>query len=164
MEDGEADLFGFFGDAGAEGGAAESYAAAAGGEKVVGVAGDVEAEEIAGLGGAAEHGADGVVGADVLEIEAGAGDETAVDFGSGADLWDVGFGFFEEGEEVGFEGGCGWAEEVLRELDDAAGVGDDLHGFEAGDIVEEPAAGGVHELGVAFELEEFEENYAFSGT
>ncbi len=47
------------------------------------------------------------------------------------------------------------------ELEDAAGVGDDLDGLDAGDLVEEPAAAGVHELGVTFELEEFEDGDAF---
>ena len=51
---------------------------------------------------------------------------------------------------------AGLAEEFGGELQDAAGVGDDLHGLDAGDLVEEPAATGVHELGVAFELEQFE--------
>ena len=59
-----------------------------------------------------------------------------------------------------FEGGAGFAEELGGELEDAAGVGDDLDGLDAGDLVEEPAAGGVHELGVAFELEEFEDGDA----
>ena len=48
-------------------------------------------------------------------------------------------------------------------MDDAACIGDDLHGLDAGDVVEEPAAGGVHELGVAFEFEEFEDGDAFGG-
>ena len=49
-----------------------------------------------------------------------------------------------------------FAEELGGELEDAACVGDDLDGFDAGDLIEEPAAAGVHELGVAFQLEEFE--------
>jgi len=115
---------------------------------------DVEAEELVGLVVAAEHGADGVVGADVFEVEASAGDEAAIDFGSVADFWHVGFGLLKEFEELGFEVGTGFAEELGGELKDAAGVGDDLHGFYAGDVVKEPAAGGVHELGMAFELQE----------
>ena len=57
----------------------------------------------------------------------------------------------------------GSAEELGGELEDAAGVGDDLDGLDAGDLVEEPAAGGVHELGVALELEEFEGGDALVG-
>ena len=45
-------------------------AAAAGGEDLVAVAVDVEAEELAVLGVAAEDGADGVVGADLFEADA----------------------------------------------------------------------------------------------
>ena len=59
--------------------------------------------------------------------------------------------------------GTGVGEELGGELDDAAGVGDDLDGLDAGDVVEEPAAGGVHELGVALELEELEDGDAFGG-
>src|ERR1035437_10257441 len=55
------------------------------------------------------------------------------------------------------------AEELARELQDASGVGDDLHGFDAGDLIEEPAATGVHQLGVAFELEQFEDGDALLG-
>ena len=69
MKDGEADLFGLLGDAGADAGAAKSDAAAAGGEDLVAVAVDVEAEEFAVLGVGAEDGADGVVGADLFEAD-----------------------------------------------------------------------------------------------
>ena len=96
VEDGEADVFALFGDAGAEGGAAEGEAAAAGGHDVVGVAVDVEAEDVAGVGIAAEHGADGVVGADAFEIETAGVDEAAVDFGAVADFGDVAFGAGED--------------------------------------------------------------------
>ena len=164
MEDGEADGLGLLGDAGADEGAAECDASAAGGEDFVGVAVEVEAEELAVLGVGAEDGADGVVGADGFEADLHAGDVAAVDFGAGADLGDVGFGGVEDVEELLFEGGSGFAEELGGELEDAAGVGDDLDGLDAGDFVEEPAAGGVHELGVAFELHEFEDGGAFGGS
>ena len=55
----------------------------------------------------------------------------------------------------------GWPKSLRGELNDSAGVGDDLDGLDAGDLVEEPAAAGVHELCVAFELEEFEGGDAF---
>ena len=164
MEDGEADVLGLFGDAGADAGAAEGDAAAAGGEDLVAVAVDVEAEELAVFGVGAEDGADGVVGADLLEADAHAGDVAAVDLGAVAHLGDVAFGAGR-----GCRGSCasratpGCAEELGGELEDAAGVGDDLHGLDAGDLVEEPAAAGVHELGVAFELEEFEGGDALGG-
>ena len=69
----------------------------------------------------------------------------------------------EDFEEAVFEGGAGLAEELGCELKDAAGVGDDLDGLDAGDLVEEPAAAGVHELGVALQLQEFEDGDALLG-
>jgi hypothetical protein len=47
-------------------------------------------------------------------------------------------------------------EEPLGQLQDARGVGDNLHGLNAGDIVKEPSAAGVHELRVALHLHELE--------
>jgi hypothetical protein len=64
-------------------------------------------------------------------------------------------------DEFLFEHGGAFAEELLRELQHAAGVGDDLDGLNAGDVVEEPAAAGVHEHGVALELHEHERANAF---
>ena len=93
-----------------------------------------------------------------------AGDVAAVDFGSGADLGDVAFCLVARmSRNCLFEGDAGCAEELGGELEDAAGVGDDLDGLDAGDLVEEPAAGGVHELGVALELDEFEGGDALGG-
>ena len=161
MEDGEADVFVLFGDAGVDEGASDGDAAAAGVEDLLAFAVDVEAEELAVFGVGAEDGADGVVGADLFEADLHAVDVAAIDFGSVADLGDIAFAFGEDVEEVVFEVDAGLAEELGGELEDAAGVGDDLHGLDAGDLVEEPAAGGVHELGVAFELEEFEGGDAF---
>ena len=134
-------------------GAAERDFAAAGGEGLVGVAVEGEAEELAVLGVVAEDGADGVVGADLFEADADAGNVAAVDARRrcrSRGRW-TGRGRGFRGR-LGFEGEAGLAEEFGGELEDAAGVGDDLHGLDAGDFVEEPAAGGVHQLGVAFEL------------
>ena len=156
VENGEADVLGLFGDAGADESAADGYATASGAEDLVAFAVDVEAEDLALLGVGAEDGADGVVGADLFEADLHVGDEAAVDLGSVDELRDIADGFLEDLEEAGFEVGAGCAEELGGELEDAAGIGDDLDGLDAGDLVEEPAAGGVHELGVAFELEEFE--------
>ena len=60
----------------------------------------VEAEELAVLGVAAEDGADGVVGADLLEADAHAGDVAAIDLGAVAELGHVAFGVGEDVEEV----------------------------------------------------------------
>jgi len=163
VEDGVGDLFGLLGDLGAELRATEGEAAAAGGEDLVTFAADVEAEDLAGLGVLTEDGGDGVVGSDLFEADAEAGDVAAVDLGSAAEFGDVAFGFGEEIEEGGFEGGADGTEEAGGELENAAGVGDDLNGLDAGDLVEEPAAGGVHELGVAAELHDLPDGGAFFG-
>ena len=122
---------------------------------------EVEAEQLAAVGVVAEDGADGVVGADVLEVDAAVEDVAAVNFGAVADRGDVAFCVGEDGEELGFERGAGLAEKLGGKLKDAAGVGDDLHGFDAGDLVEEPAAGGVHQLGVALHFEQLEDGDPF---
>ena len=49
-----------------------------------------------------------------------------------------------------------FAEELLCQLQRARGVGDYLHGLDARDIVEEPAAAGVHELRVALHLHQLQ--------
>src|SRR5262249_58317307 len=46
------------------------------------------------------------------------------------------------------------AEELFGELDGAAGVTEDLHGFDSGEVIEEPAAARLHEHRVALHLEE----------
>ena len=163
VEDGVGDLFGLLGDLGAELRATEGKAAAAGGEDFVAFTTDVEAEDLAGFGVVAEDGGDGVVGTDLFESDAKAGDVAAIDFGAVAEIGDIAFGFGEEIEEGGLEGGADGAEEASGELEDAAGVGDDLDGLDAGDLVKEPAAGGVHELGVATELHELPDGRAFFG-
>ena len=55
VEHGKADVLGLLGDAGPHFRPADSEAAAAGGEQVIALAADVEAEEMTGLGIAAEH-------------------------------------------------------------------------------------------------------------
>ncbi len=53
-----------------------------------------------------------------------------------------------------------WPKKSLRKLDDACGVSDDLHGFNARDIVEEPSAACVHELRVTLHFHELERVHA----
>ncbi len=163
MEDGVEEDFGFFRGARSDLGLAEGDAASAGAEDFVGAAVDVEAEEFAVLGVGAEDGGDGVVGGDLGEADAHGGDEAAVDFGAVGLGGDVAFGLGEPVEKGGFEIGGGFGEELVGELEDAAGVGEDLDGFDAGDVVEEPAAGGVHEEGVALEFEELPDRHAIGG-
>ena len=101
--------------------------------------------------------------AHLLQADAQSGDVAAVDAGAVAHLGDVGFGAGENLQEAVFERGAGGAEELGRKLQHAAGVGDDLDGLDAGDLVEEPAAAGVHELGVAFQLEQLKQSDALFG-
>src|SRR6185312_3529411 len=140
MEDDEADVLALFGDAGADAGAAQGDAAAAGVEYLVAVAVDIEAEDLALLRIGAEDGADSVVRSHLFESDAHVGDIAAVDFGAVLHLGDVALGLFEDGKKVGFESDTGFSEELGGELEDTARVGDDLHGLDAGDFVEEPAA------------------------
>ena len=102
VKDGVTDLFGLLGDAGADVGAAEGDFAAAGVKRFVRVAVQIEAEELAVLGVAAEDGADGVVGADLLQTDADAADVVAVELGAVADLGEIGFGVREDFEEFLF--------------------------------------------------------------
>ena len=164
VEDGEADLLVLLGDAGAQMGAADGDLAAAGGEALVRVAVQVEAEELAVLRVAAEDGADGIVRAHLVEADAQSGDEAAVDVwrrrpSRGGWIWR---GRESPGSASSSAAPAG-PKSLAGELQHAAGVGDDLDGLDAGDLIEEPAATGVHELGVAFELEQFEQGDALFG-
>src|SRR5205085_6760736 len=57
-------------------------------------------------------------------------------------------------QELQFHAAAG---NFFGELDGARGVVQDLHGLDAGDVVEEPAAARVHEHGVALHLQQFED-------
>ena len=70
-------------------------------------------------------------------------------------------GLGETGEKGGLERIGLLTEEPLRQLQHARGIGDDLHGLNAGDVVEEPAATGVHELGVALHLHQLKGAHLF---
>ena len=96
------------------------------------------------------------MGADLLEADLHLRDEAAINLCTIAELRDVALCVGKDLEELLFERGAGFAEELGGELEDTAGVGDDLHGLDAGDLVEEPSAGGVHELRMAFELHQLE--------
>ncbi len=55
-------------------------------------------------------------------------------------------------EKCGLERRGLLAENLQGELQHARRVGNHLHGLDAGDVVEEPSAAGVHELRVALHL------------
>ena len=80
-----------------------------------------------------------------------------VDLRAVAGCGHVGLGLGQAGEEMRARAQSAWSpKSCCGELQHARGVGDDLHGLDAGDVVEEPAAAGVHELGVALHLHQLE--------
>ena len=127
---------------------------AAGGRDVVGDAADVEAEQVSLFGKGGKDRADGVVGCHLFQLQLHRGYAFLVDLRAVAGGGHVGAGLGEAGQKRGLERSGLLAEEPLRELQHARGIGDDLHGFDAGDVVKEPAATGVHELGVTLHLHE----------
>ena len=161
VENAEGHGFGGFGDLAADERLADDEAHAAGHDRIPGEAAHGVAEEVGLVGIAGEDGTDGVMGGDLLEADLHAADVAVVDGGAVLLFGDVTFCCGELVDEFLFEGGGTLAEELGGELQDAAGVGDDLHGLDAGDVVEEPAAAGVHEHGVALELHEHEGAGAF---
>src|SRR5271154_4908164 len=103
MKDGEADILGLLRDARVDEGASDGDATATGVEDVVTFSVHIEAEELAVFRVRAEDGADGVVGADLLEADAHRGDGATIDLSAVADFGDVALRFREDGKEVGLE-------------------------------------------------------------
>ena len=139
---------------------AQGEPSATGAVHIVGVAPDAVAEEVGLLGEGGEDRADGVVSRNLLQSQLLCGDLLQVDFGAVAGCGHVGVGLGHAGQKGRLERRGLLAEDLSRQLQHARGVGDDLHRFDAGDIVEEPAATGVHELGVALHLHQFQGAYA----
>src|SRR5262249_33935170 len=73
-------------------------------------------------------------------------------------LGQVAFGPVQQGEERFLQF---VAEQLLAELDGPAGVMKDLDALDTGNLVEEPAAAGVHEQGLALEFEELQDGDTF---
>ncbi len=98
-----------------------------------------------------EQGVHSEVGPDVLERDGRRTDRRFVDAAAVSRLGNVarrpGQGFEDERLEV-------LAESVSRKLQSAPGVSQDLPRLDAADVVEEPAAARVHQLGVPLELQE----------
>ena len=89
------------------------------------------------------------MGRNLLELEFHGGDTGFVNESAITGGGNVRFGFGESSEKGRFKKDRLRHEEVLCKLQDACCVGNDLHGLDARDIVKEPSAAGVHELGVA---------------
>ena len=83
-----------------------------------------------------------------------------VDVGAVAGCRHVGVGLGQPAQKCRFQRRGLVAKQVVRQLQDARGIGDDLHGLDARDIVEEPSATGVHQLGVALHLHQFQGAHA----
>src|SRR5690606_14857899 len=149
--DGEGDVAGLAGDAGAEAGAADADLRAPGGEAFEADLARVVAVDGAGGGELVEEGGDGVVGAEAGEVDDGGEDLVRVEAAGVAGVRGVADGLLEALEEGLLEV---FADGVGDELDGAGGVEDDLDGLDAGEVVEEPAAARVHEHGVALGLQE----------
>ena len=96
------------------------------------------------------------MGANLFEVELHAEACMGIDLGTVALRGYVRFGLGEGFEKLHFEGVGFFFEKRLGQLDHACGVGDNLDGFNAGDVVKEPAATGVHELGMALHFHEGE--------
>src|SRR5258707_12237567 len=117
---------------------------------------DIEAKDLAVFGIGPEDGADGVVRADLLQADLHARDVVTVDLGSIARLGNIAFCPGENAEELLFERDATFSEKLGRKLENTSGVRDDLDGFDTGDLVEEPAAAGIHQLGMALEFEQLQ--------
>ena len=90
----------------------------------------------------------------LFEMQLHGVDALFVDGRAVACLGIVGVGLGEARQKRGLKRRALLAEDLLRKLQNARGVGDHLHGFNAGNIVEEPTATGIHELRVALHLHE----------
>ena len=134
---------------------------AAGGVNVVRDAANVEAEKVGLIGKRGEDGTDGVVGGDLFEMQLHGIDAFFVDLRAVARGRIVGVGFGQSRQKRGLERRRLLAKNLRRELQYARGVGNDLHGLDAGDVVKEPAATGVHELSMALHLHQLERADAF---
>src|SRR2546425_4977565 len=91
------------------------------------------------------------MGDDATGVYRGRADELAVDLAAIAQRGDVARRRLEAADELRLEPA---AAEVAEVLQSHRGVAEDLDGLEPGDLVEEPAARGVHEQPVTLELEE----------
>ncbi len=96
------------------------------------------------------------MGAYLLQADLHAGHESFVDFGAVADLGKVAGRSGQHVEEPGLEDLARLAEEPSGKLKNASRVGDHLDRLDSGDLIEEPAAAGVHQLGVALQLHQLE--------
>ena len=87
--------------------------------------------------------------ANFTQVDKSRFDELLVDAGAIPMLRNVAFRLAEPFDKSAF---TLEAEKLLRQLGGAAGILDHLHGFNARQLVEEPAATGIHQHGVALKF------------
>ncbi len=105
-----------------------------------------------------EEGTDAIVGGHLIQRDYGRLDPFLVDGFAVTVLREITFGLRQSFQKVRLEV---ILPEVLRQLDSAAGVLNDLYRFDTGDVVEEPAATGVHEHGVPLQFEQLQDVTGF---
>ena len=96
-----------------------------------------------------EHRGNRVMGTHPRQVRPGRRDEFFVGRGAVTKIRDIARRGLQHFFEMSFKI---LAEKFFRKLQDPAGVLEDLHPFDAGDLIEEPAATGVHEHRVALKF------------
>ena len=97
----------------------------------------------------------------LLQVDLHRLDQALVDISAVFPLRAVALGLAEALHKLPFQQSTIKAEDVGGQAQRAGSVGHDLHCLDARDIVEEPAATGVHELGVALHLHQLENQRSF---
>ena len=92
------------------------------------------------------------MGCHLIQAEFKLGNLSLVDASSVAVRGLIGAGLGHAGQKRGLKLRGLFAKKLLRQLEHACSVGNDLHSLNARDVIEEPAATGVHELSVALHL------------
>ena len=101
-----------------------------------------------------EDRADGIMGPHPLQVQHGRLDDRLINLTAIARFGEIALGLFQALQKGGLDFG---AAEVLHEGKGAAGVMDDLDRFDSGQVVEKPAATGVHQHGAALHPHELED-------
>ncbi len=100
---------------------------------------------------------------DLLKAKFHRPDFLFVDARAIARLGHVGFGLGQTRQKYRLEGRAFLAEEIARQLQHARRIRDDLHGLNARNVVEKPAAAGVHQLRVPLHLHQLQRADTFVG-
>src|SRR5579859_1281451 len=107
---------------------------------------------------AIENGADGKVSANLAQVGKGGFHQFLVDLSSIAHFRKIASGFRKQAQKIRLKI---YAGNLVRELDYAAGIEQDLGRFDAADLFEKPAATGEHEHGMPLHFEQLEQGHDF---